>query len=66
MHVKALIADRKTALVSSANLTDLALVTNMELGLVVTGPVPARLADHFDQLLVRGELEVVHARESRD
>jgi phosphatidylserine/phosphatidylglycerophosphate/cardiolipin synthase-like enzyme len=60
MHVKCLIADRKAALVSSANLTDSALAMNMELGLLVGGIVAARLADHFEQLLLRGELEVVH------
>jgi phosphatidylserine/phosphatidylglycerophosphate/cardiolipin synthase-like enzyme len=61
MHVKCLIADRKTALVSSANLTDYALEMNMELGLVVSGAVPGRLAAHFDQLVLRGELVAVQA-----
>jgi len=61
MHVKCLIVDRKAALVSSANLTDHALETNMELGLVVKGGVPSRLAAHFDQLVVRGELEALRA-----
>jgi cardiolipin synthase A/B len=56
MHVKCLIADRKQALVSSANLTDYALEMNMELGLLVHGLFPSRLAEHFDQLIVRGEL----------
>jgi phosphatidylserine/phosphatidylglycerophosphate/cardiolipin synthase-like enzyme len=56
MHVKCLIADRKKALVSSANLTDYALEMNMELGLLVHGSLPGRLAEHFDQLIVRGEL----------
>jgi phosphatidylserine/phosphatidylglycerophosphate/cardiolipin synthase-like enzyme len=56
MHVKCLIADRRMALVSSANLTDLALAMNMELGLLVSGSVPSRLAAHFDQLILRGEL----------
>jgi phosphatidylserine/phosphatidylglycerophosphate/cardiolipin synthase-like enzyme len=36
MHVKCLIADRKKALVSSANLTDYALEKNMELGLLLS------------------------------
>jgi cardiolipin synthase len=56
IHVKCLIADRKKALVSSANLTDYALEMNMELGLLVHGVFPSRLAEHFDQLIVRGEL----------
>jgi phosphatidylserine/phosphatidylglycerophosphate/cardiolipin synthase-like enzyme len=63
MHVKCLVADRKMALVSSANLTDLALAMNMELGLLVGGPIPSRLAAHFDQLILRGELTA--ARDSR-
>ena len=56
MHVKCLIADRRLALVSSANLTDYALEANMELGLLVGGVIPGRLAAHFDQLVLRGEL----------
>lgn len=60
MHVKCMIADRKTALVSSANLTDHALEMNMELGLLVSGVLPGRLAAHFDQLVLRGELVALH------
>jgi phosphatidylserine/phosphatidylglycerophosphate/cardiolipin synthase-like enzyme len=57
MHAKCLVVDRTIALVSSANLTDYALERNMELGLVVRGgDVPARLAAHFQQLSIRGEL----------
>jgi cardiolipin synthase len=56
MHVKCLVADNKRALVSSANLTDYALEMNMELGLLVQGELPSRLAEHFNQLIVRGEL----------
>jgi phosphatidylserine/phosphatidylglycerophosphate/cardiolipin synthase-like enzyme len=56
MHAKCLVADRKRAFVSSANLTDYALEANMELGLVVEGNAAARLADHFDQLILRREL----------
>ena len=57
MHAKAAIADRRAALVTSANLTGHALDLNMELGLIVRGgPVPARLADHFNALFASGEL----------
>ena len=56
MHAKCLVADRMRAIVSSANLTDYALEANMELGLLVERAVAARLAEHFDQLIVRGEL----------
>lgn len=56
MHAKCLVADRSRAIVSSANLTGHALEANMELGFLVEGTVAARLAAHFDQLIVRGEL----------
>ena len=62
MHVKCLIADRKKALVSSANLTDYALEINMELGLLVHGLLPGRLAEHFTQLIVRGELTAAESK----
>jgi phosphatidylserine/phosphatidylglycerophosphate/cardiolipin synthase-like enzyme len=56
MHAKCLVADRARAIVSSANLTDYALEANMELGLLVERAIAGRLAEHFDQLIVRGEL----------
>jgi len=56
MHAKCLVSDRSRAIVSSANLTDYALEANMELGLLVERAVAVRLAEHFDQLIVRGEL----------
>lgn len=56
MHAKCLVADRSRAIVSSANLTDYALEANMELGLSVERAVAVRLAEHFDQLIARGEL----------
>lgn len=56
MHAKCVVADRSRALVSSANLTDYALESNMELGLYVERSVAMRLAEHFDQLIVREEL----------
>lgn len=58
MHAKCLVADRSRAIVSSANLTDYALEANMELGLLVERAIAGRLAEHFDQLIVRGELAV--------
>jgi hypothetical protein len=39
-------------------LTDCALEANMELGLLVERAVVVRLAERFDQLIVRGELVV--------
>jgi cardiolipin synthase len=57
MHVKCLVIDRQTALVSSANLTDQALEWNMELGVVIRGSdLPGRLTAHFAQLAMQGEL----------
>lgn len=56
MHAKCLVADRTRAIVSSANLTDYALEANMELGVVVGRAIAGRLAAHFDQLILRGEL----------
>lgn len=56
MHAKCLVSDRRRAIVSSANLTDYALESNMELGLVVDRAIASRLAEHFNQLIVRGEL----------
>lgn len=56
MHAKCVVADRNRAIVSSANITDFALELNMELGMLVGGSIAAMLADHFDQLIVRGEL----------
>lgn len=57
MHAKAAVADEHTALVGSANLTGLAIASNMELGLLITGgPVPRRLARHFRALMANGVL----------
>ncbi len=57
LHAKSAIADRSAAFVTSANLTGFALDRNMELGLLVKGgPVPKRLAQHFDGLIAAGEL----------
>lgn len=60
MHAKAAIADEHLALITSANLTGLAIAANMELGLLVSGgPAPARLARHFRQLMIDGVLRAV-------
>lgn len=49
LHAKTAIWDASAALVTSANFTGKALKQNMEFGLLVTGgPVPRRLAQHFD------------------
>lgn len=57
MHAKCAVADRRTAFVTSANLTGAAMTDNMELGLVVRGgDVPKRIAGHFDTLMADGVL----------
>ena len=57
LHAKAVLTDGIAALVTSANLTGSAMMSNMELGLLVRGgDVPRRLAEHFDDLIARGEL----------
>jgi phosphatidylserine/phosphatidylglycerophosphate/cardiolipin synthase-like enzyme len=60
LHAKAVIADSRSALVSSANLTAAALDRNMELGLLVTGGgIPRRLEEHFAELRTKGILRPV-------
>ena len=62
LHAKVAICDSSSALVTSANLTGRALERNMELGLLITGgPVPRRLADHFDSLMSNGTLNEISA-----
>jgi phosphatidylserine/phosphatidylglycerophosphate/cardiolipin synthase-like enzyme len=51
MHAKLVIVDRAIALVTSANLTHRAAEDNLEVGVLVRGgDIPARLAEHFDEL----------------
>lgn len=57
VHVKAVVADEKAALVTSANLTGAALHRNMELGVLIKGGLaPQRIREHFDRLLAEGIL----------
>lgn len=59
-HVKCLAADATWLLTSSANLTEYALTTNAELGLLVTGGhLPGQVEKHFDRLIEMGALEPV-------
>lgn len=52
MHAKAAIADDDVALVTSANLTERAVSSNLELGMLCRGgDVPRRLAAHFLALI---------------
>jgi phosphatidylserine/phosphatidylglycerophosphate/cardiolipin synthase-like enzyme len=47
LHAKVLLADRRDALVTSANLTFYAMDRNMEMGVRVTGAPAATIAQHF-------------------
>ena len=61
LHAKGIVADRRLALVTSANLTQLAADHNIELGLLVRGgSVPGRIADVFDGLMESGELALAN------
>jgi phosphatidylserine/phosphatidylglycerophosphate/cardiolipin synthase-like enzyme len=53
-HVKAVVAD-EALLVTSANLTDAAQLSNLELGLHLSGPAHADdVWDHFERLIQLG------------
>lgn len=57
LHAKTAIADGEIAFVTSANLTEYAMIKNMELGLLVNGGnVPSSLDAHFLSLINMGEL----------
>lgn len=60
LHAKCVIADRSSALITSANLTSAGINDNVELGaLIEAGPLPARLHRHFDLLIENETLERV-------
>lgn len=60
LHVKCAVADAKTALISSANLTEYAMNLNMELGLLVKGgDMPGDLDAHL-RALIRDSVVVPH------
>lgn len=56
LHAKVLLADRRDALVTSANLTSYAMDRNMEMGVRVIGHPAADIARHFDLLELNGVL----------
>ena len=54
LHAKAVMVDRRIALITSANITKRAAGDNIEAGLLVRGgDIPQRLIDHVNQLLQR-------------
>ncbi|RTL70283.1 MAG: endonuclease [Pseudonocardiaceae bacterium] len=57
MHAKIAVADRRTLLVSSANLTQSGTVRNIEAGLLVRGgTAPRRATEHLEALVGSGTL----------
>jgi phosphatidylserine/phosphatidylglycerophosphate/cardiolipin synthase-like enzyme len=62
MHAKIAIADRRALLVSSANLTQSGVRTNIEAGVLVHGgTAPRRAAEHISQLIAAGILVRLYA-----
>lgn len=60
MHAKAVIADGRSALITSANLTERAIDSNIELGLLIHGEsVSKRLRGHILSLIASGEFQEV-------
>jgi phosphatidylserine/phosphatidylglycerophosphate/cardiolipin synthase-like enzyme len=58
--VKCAVADGRWLFLSSANLTEYAFTINMELGVLVTsGKMPGQVQEHFDRLILAGQLERV-------
>jgi cardiolipin synthase len=51
LHAKVVVADRKDALVTSANLTYHGFEANIELGIRVTGAPASQVEDHFHALI---------------
>jgi phosphatidylserine/phosphatidylglycerophosphate/cardiolipin synthase-like enzyme len=57
LHVKCAVADARLVFLSSANLTEHAMVRNMEMGLLVTSAeLGAQIVRHFDGLVADGTL----------
>jgi phosphatidylserine/phosphatidylglycerophosphate/cardiolipin synthase-like enzyme len=57
LHAKTAVADYHTALITSANLTEHAITSNMELGVLINGgATPRRLRDHVAELIHDGVL----------
>ena len=58
LHAKCVIADRSSALITSANLTSAGINDNMELGVLIkAGPLPELLSHHLEELIEEGVFE---------
>lgn len=57
LHAKALVVDRKLALIGSANITDMAMLQNIEIGLIARdGTVAREIVESIESLTARGVL----------
>jgi phosphatidylserine/phosphatidylglycerophosphate/cardiolipin synthase-like enzyme len=59
LHAKLLVADRRVALVGSANLSFLGMIANHELGVLVRGPAAATISSCVDRLLCSPHVRAV-------
>jgi phosphatidylserine/phosphatidylglycerophosphate/cardiolipin synthase-like enzyme len=60
MHAKALIVDRQISLIGSANITDTAMLNNIELGVIVRDrAVASEIVESLESLIARGVLREV-------
>ena len=60
LHAKCVIADRSSALITSANLTSAGINDNIELGVLIeAGPLPTTLSQHLELLIEDATLEAV-------
>ena len=67
LHAKAVIVDNRGVLLTSANMTNAAYDKNIELGVLRRGgTTAARVQNHFDELITRGELRSPRSDESVD
>jgi phosphatidylserine/phosphatidylglycerophosphate/cardiolipin synthase-like enzyme len=58
LHAKAIVIDRRKALLTSANPTPAAYLRNIELGIVLTsGEIPWEIESYFRRLISDGRLE---------
>lgn len=57
LHAKVIVADRRDALVTSANLTHAGLLQNLEMGFRVEGDMASAVVEHFDLLILEKVLE---------
>ncbi|MCI0578103.1 MAG: DISARM system phospholipase D-like protein DrmC [Chloroflexi bacterium] len=60
LHAKIALADGRTLLISSANLTEYAMTLNMEMGILVRGgPLPGQVEKHLARLIEQGDFKLV-------